>query len=189
MAKQAQRPVEVPDKVSVSFAEGTLSISGPLGKTDLDVPPVLRIDVGEGRITIRPVDGERLDKKVRHALKGMPGLYRSLISRRIEAVTTGFAKTLNVVGVGYQVEVKEQVVSLKVGFSCPVEVPIPEGITVKTERGGVVIVSGLDPEAVGNFSARLRAVRPPEPYGGKGIRYADEYVRRKVTKTAAGAAG
>lgn len=189
MAKQAKRPVEVPEGVKVSLDGRVLGMAGPVGKMALELPAFLTIDLAEGKILVSCSGEHReLPRKMQRNLDGLTGLYRALIKNRLASVKDGVSRVLNISGVGYQANVKGKTLELKVGFSHPVEMDIPEGVAVKVERS-VITVSGVDPLLVGDFAARTRAVRPPEPYGGKGIRYADEYVRRKVSKTAAGAAG
>ena len=187
MAKQARRPVDIPDGTKLALNGTILEISGPKGRVDLPMPDCIKPVIRDKSVLFEFTRGASAYKVERkHA--GMLGLYRSLVKNRLHSVSVGVEKTLNVVGVGFQSEVKGKGLDLKVGFSHLVRVPIPDGITVKAEKN-VITVSGFDPAAVGDFAARVRAVRPPEPYGGKGIRYADEYVRHKVGKAAGAGAG
>lgn len=187
MAKQAKRPVAIPAGVKVEQDGRQVRLTGPVGSLALDLPPYLHLEVsGDAlQVSCRAGEGE-VPRKLLRSLDGVTGLYRSLIKNRLESVQKGTQKVLNISGVGFAADVKGDNLELKIGFSHPVVLAIPEGISVKTERGSLT-VSGVDPLTVGDFAARVRAARPPEPYGGKGIRYADEYVRRKVSKTAGAA--
>ncbi|MFA5393125.1 MAG: 50S ribosomal protein L6 [Candidatus Ratteibacteria bacterium] len=188
MAKLGKRLIKVPEGVKISLESGSLNLVGPAGKLSVIIPPTLSVVVDKEQIKVNcAVMGQGLAKKSARKLEGVRGLIRSLINSRLNAVKNGCLKKLEVIGVGYQAEVKGKELVLKVGFSHPVPLLIPEGVKVKVEKI-LVTVSGFNPETVGDFAARIRAVKPPEPYGGKGIRYQGEYVRHKVGKTA-GAAG
>jgi len=188
MAKLGKRPIAIPEGVKVSLEAGSLNLVGPEGKLSVTIPPTLSVMLDKERIKVNCAVTERgLTKKSERKLEGIRGLIRSLISSRLNAVKNGCLKKLEVIGVGYLAEVKGKELVLKVGFSHPVKLIIPEGVKIKVEKI-IVSISGFNPETVGDFAARIRAVKPPEPYGGKGIRYQGEYVRHKVGKTA-GAAG
>ncbi|HNS49283.1 MAG TPA: 50S ribosomal protein L6 [bacterium] len=188
MAKQGKRPVRIPDGVKASLEGTVLKMSGPMGNLGLEVPPVLSVVLEKGsiRVDFRSAagNGERKNETENESLRS---LYRALINSRMKAVKEGITKQLEVIGVGYQAELKGKNLVLKIGFSHPVSVPVPSEIKVKVEKN-LITLAGSDPQQVGDFAARVRGVRPPEPYGGKGIRYQGEYVRQKVGKTA-GATG
>ncbi|MFH2068137.1 MAG: 50S ribosomal protein L6 [Candidatus Omnitrophota bacterium] len=188
MAKLGKRTITIPEGVKVSLEAGRLNLAGPEGKLSVEIPPALSVVLDKERIRVNcAVTGQGLAKKTKRKLEGVRGLVRSLINSRLSAVKNGCLKKLEVIGVGYGAEVKGKELVLKVGFSHPVQFTIPEGVKVKVEKI-LVSISGVNPETVGDFAARIRTVKPPEPYGGKGIRYQGEYVRHKVGKTA-GAAG
>ena len=188
MAKLGKRPIKIPEGVKVSLENGSVNLSGPEGKLSVAVPSTLSVVLEKEQLRVNCNVADRgLAKKAEHKLESIRGLIRSLISSRLNAVKAGCLKKLEVIGVGYQAEVKGKELILKVGFSHPVRFAIPEGVKVKVEKV-LISISGSNPETVGDFAARVRAVKPPEPYGGKGIRYQGEYVRHKVGK-AAGAAG
>jgi large subunit ribosomal protein L6 len=188
MAKQGKRPIIIPEGVKVSQDGASINLVGPEGKLSVVLPSTLSVVLEKERIRVNcAVTDQDLAKKAERKLESIRGLFRALISSRLSAVKAGCLKKLEVVGVGYQAEVKGKDLVLKVGFSHSVRFMIPQGVKVKVEKS-LITISGFDPEMVGDFAARIRAARPPEPYGGKGIRYQGEYVRHKVGK-AAGAAG
>ncbi|MCX5642601.1 MAG: 50S ribosomal protein L6 [Candidatus Omnitrophica bacterium] len=188
MAKLGKRPITIPEGVKVSLETGVLNMVGPAGKLSVAIPPTLLVVLDKEKIRVNcAVMAQGFAKKAERKLEGVRGLIRSLINSRLVAVKNGCLKKLEVIGVGYQAEVKGKELVLKVGFSHPIKLVIPEGIKVVVEKI-LITISGVNPEIVGNFAARIRLVKPPEPYGGKGIRYQGEYVRHKVGKTA-GAAG
>ncbi len=188
MAKLGKRTIRIPEGVKVYLEGSAVRLEGPEGKLTLAIPPSLSVVLDKERVKVAfSSETLNLNTKIQRKLEALRGLFYSLLNSRIRSVKESFTKGLEIVGVGYQAEVKGKTLVLKVGFSHPVSLSIPEGIKVKTEKN-IISVSGCNPEEVGNFAARIRAVRPPEPYGGKGIRYQGEYVRHKVGK-AAGAAG
>lgn len=188
MAKLGKRPITIPEGVKVSLEAGSLNLVGPEGRLSVTIPPTILVALDKERIRVNYVIADQgLAKKAERKLEGVRGMVRSIINSRLNAVKNGCLKKLEVNGVGYQAEVKGKELVLKVGFSHPVRLAIPEGVKVKVEKI-LINISGFNPDTVGDFAAQVRAVKPPEPYGGKGIRYQGEYVRHKVGK-AAGAAG
>jgi large subunit ribosomal protein L6 len=152
-------------------------VNGPLGELSQQVPPRMKIEQDNGTITVtRPT--ERGDDRALH------GLTRTLIANMVEGVTSGFSKRLEIQGVGYRASLRGVDLELNVGFSHPVVLKAPQGITFEVPTPTEVIVKGIDKQQVGQIAAEVRKVRPPEPYKGKGIRYEGEYVRRKVGKRA-----
>jgi large subunit ribosomal protein L6 len=183
MSRIGKLPIELKQGVSVDVSKGNLvSVKGPRGELFVQIDPDLAVRVDGGEIVVeRPTDQQR------H--RAMHGLYRSLIDNAVIGVTEGFRKQLEVIGVGYRAEVKSGVLELALGFSHPIYFLPPEDVTVSavTERGKnpVITIEGSDKQMVGQVAAKIRGLRPPEPYKGKGVRYVDEYVRRKAGKTAA----
>jgi large subunit ribosomal protein L6 len=179
MSRIGRLPVSIPSDVEVSVSDGRLLVKR--GKTTLEqqVAPHTRIEIGEGSATVHR-DGDESAARAAH------GLMRSLLANMVHGVTQGFSKGLDLIGVGYRAEVQGKDVKLSVGFSQPKLLPIPEGIEVVAESPTRLVVKGPDKQRVGQFAAEIRAVRPPEPYKGKGIRYVDERVRRKVGKAGVG---
>jgi large subunit ribosomal protein L6 len=178
MSRIGRRPIEIPSGVSVDVsAGGRVKVAGPLGELEQQVPVRMRIAQAEGELTIsRPSD--------RGPDRALHGLTRTLIANMVEGVTKGFEKHLEIQGVGYRAQLKGQELELAVGFSHTVTVAPRQGISFEVPVPTQIVVRGTDKQMVGQTAAEIRKVRPPEPYKGKGIRYRDEYVRRKVGKRA-----
>jgi large subunit ribosomal protein L6 len=177
MSRIGNKPVQIPDGVTVSVGEGRVSVNGPKGELSQELNREMKVEVSGDTLTVeRPTDrGEH---------RALHGLTRSLIANMVEGVTEGYSKKLEIQGVGYRARLSGKALDLNVGFSHPVSVPAPEGIEYEVPQPTEVIVRGIDKQLVGEMAARIRRVRPPEPYKGKGIRYEGEYVRRKVGKRA-----
>jgi large subunit ribosomal protein L6 len=177
MSRIGKQPIELPASVSVSLSPGRVMVNGPLGELTQDVPARMQIDQNDGTITVtRPT--ERGDDRALH------GLTRTLIANMVEGVTKGFEKRLELQGVGYRAAMQGTDLRLDVGYSHPVVIKAPQGITFEVPSQTEVVVKGVNKQQVGQLAAEVRKVRPPEPYKGKGIRYQGEYVRRKVGKRA-----
>ncbi len=176
MSRIGKRPIPVPAKVTVTIEGQTVAVQGPKGNLSRTLPPEVEILL-EGETVLVNRRNDSRPARQRH------GLCRTLIANMVEGVSTGFTRKLEIQGVGYRAAVQGKVLNLAMGYSHPVNIEPPEGITFLVEGTTNVTVSGIDKEIVGNTAARIRAVRPPEPYKGKGIRYAGEVVRRKVGKT------
>lgn len=176
MSRIGKQPIAVPAKVQVKIDGAKISIKGPKGELSRELPSEVSVSQEGDTLTVSRQDDSRVCRQ-------MHGLSRSLVSNMVEGVSKGFERKLQLQGVGYRAQVKGKDLVLNVGYSHPVEIPPPDGVQFAIEEKGVVIViSGYDKEVVGNISAQIRAVRPPEPYKGKGIRYSDEVVRRKAGK-------
>jgi large subunit ribosomal protein L6 len=177
VSRIGKQPIELPAGVSVSISPGRVMVNGPLGELAQQVPQRITIEQSDGEIVVtRPT--ERGEDRALH------GLTRSLVANMVEGVTKGFEKALEIQGVGYRASMRGADLELNVGYSHPVVMKAPDGITFDVPVPTQVIVKGIDKQRVGQVAAEIRAVRPPEPYKGKGIRYAGEYVRRKVGKRA-----
>jgi large subunit ribosomal protein L6 len=177
MSRIGKQPIEIPGGVNVSILSGRVMVNGPLGELTQEVPARMKIEQENGQITVaRPTD--RGDDRALH------GLTRSLIANMVEGVTKGFEKRLELQGVGYRAAMQGADLRLDVGFSHPVVMKAPQGITFEVPTPTEIVVKGVDKQQVGQTAAEVRKVRPPEPYKGKGIRYTGEYVRRKVGKRA-----
>jgi large subunit ribosomal protein L6 len=177
MSRIGKQPIELPASVNVSLSPGRVMVNGPLGELTQDVPARMQIEQAEGTITVkRPT--ERGDDRALH------GLTRTLIANMVEGVTKGFEKRLELQGVGYRAAMQGTDLRLDVGYSHPVVIKAPQGITFEVPVPTEVVVKGVAKQQVGQIAAEIRKVRPPEPYKGKGIRYQGEYVRRKVGKRA-----
>ena len=178
MSRIGRQPIEIPSGVTVEVsAGGNVTVTGPLGTLEQRVPARMEIAQEDGVVTVtRPT--ERGEDRALH------GLTRTLIANMVEGVTKGFEKQLEIQGVGYRAQLKGSELELAVGFSHPVTIAPREGISFEVPQPTQVIVKGTNKQQVGQTAAEVRQVRPPEPYKGKGIRYRDEYVRRKVGKRA-----
>jgi large subunit ribosomal protein L6 len=170
-------PIRIPDGVSLTVDSDKVTVKGNKGELSQEYRASdVRINLDDKICTV-----ER--KNESKQAKAMHGLYRKLIHNMVVGVTEGFAKVLLVNGVGYRAELRNDVLVLNLGYSNPIEYPVPEGISVTVEGNNRIVVSGTDRQLVGRISAEIRGLRPPEPYKGKGIRYENEYVRRKIGKT------
>jgi large subunit ribosomal protein L6 len=178
MSRIGKKPIEIPQGVEVTVEDMLLTARGPLGTLAYTVPSGVSVDIHESTIMVK-----RATDQKRH--RALHGLVRSLVNNMVIGVSTGFSKTLEIVGIGYRAKKEGDVLNLAVGYSQPVNFPIPEGITIDVEGQNKVIVKGIDKQLVGQVAADIRNIRKPEPYKGKGIRYSDEVVRRKVGKSGA----
>jgi large subunit ribosomal protein L6 len=177
MSRIGKSPIPVPAGVSVSISPGRVMVNGPLGELSQPVPQRMKVEESDGQLLVtRPT--ERGEDRALH------GLTRTLVANMVEGVTKGFTKTLEIQGVGYRASLRGADLELNVGFSHAVVKKAPAGITFEVPAPNQVVVKGIDKQKVGQVAAEIRAVRPPEPYKGKGIRYEGEYVRRKVGKRA-----
>ncbi len=178
MSRVGKQPIGIPDGVTVSVEGGEVMAKGPKGTLRCAVPDGIGAKIEEGKLVFeRPDDTKQA--RSRH------GLARALANNMVVGVSAGFAKQLQIEGVGYRADVKGKVLNLLLGFSHPVAMDIPEGLTVKVESNTTLNIEGADKQVVGQFAADIRSLRPPEPYKGKGIRYHDEHIRRKVGKAGA----
>jgi large subunit ribosomal protein L6 len=183
MSRIGKLPIETGNNVTVTVAQNNLvTVKGPKGEQTLYVDPDISVQVDNGEVAVtRPTDQKR------H--RSLHGLYRSLIANMVTGVSEGYKKELEVIGVGYRAAVNNGILELALGFSHPIYFLPPKGVTVDvdTKRGknAIIIVEGSDKQMVGQVAAKIRGLRPPEPYKGKGVRYTDEFVRRKAGKTAA----
>ncbi len=183
MSRVGKSPIPVSQKVTVNIASNNLvTVKGPKGEQSLQVDPDISLKLEDGELVLtRPTEQKR------H--KAMHGLYRSLLNNMVTGVLDGFKKELEVIGVGFRANMQGNVLELALGFSHPIYFVPPDGIdiSVDTKRGKntFILVEGIDIQMVGQVAAKIRSLRPPEPYKGKGVRYTDEFVRRKAGKTAA----
>ncbi len=177
MSRIAKNAIQIPDKCTVSTTEGVLTVTGPLGTLTKSVHPLVTIAVSGNEVAVHPVNTTKLSRS-------LWGTYASHIKNMLSGVRQKFVKKLELQGIGYRVEMQGKQLKFLVGFSHPVLVTVPEGLEVVVEKNTITI-SGIDKEAVGQFAANVRAIKKPEPYKGKGIRYEGEYVREKQGKKAA----
>lgn len=177
MSRIGKMPINIPDKVKVEIKDGILNAKGPLGELSTRIPEEIKYNLDNNIITF---SRNSEDKKVR----ALHGLTRALCYNVITGVINGFTKTLQLEGVGYKTEMREDKLQINIGFSHPMLIIPPKGIKFETPNANTIKISGPDKQVVGQVSAKIREIRPPEPYKGKGIRYEGEYIRRKAGKTA-----
>jgi large subunit ribosomal protein L6 len=175
MSRVGKSPVAVPKDVDVAIKEDQINVKGKGGALSLALNPLVKVSSDSGKLTFVPVDESR-------EANAMSGTMRQLVNNMVLGVTKGFEKKLNLVGVGFRAAAQGNKLNLAIGFSHPVNIEMPQGITVATPAPTEIIVKGADRQRVGQIAAEIRAVRPPEPYKGKGIRYSDEKVVIKETK-------
>jgi large subunit ribosomal protein L6 len=180
MSRIGKKPLAIPDKVKVSVADHTVNVEGPLGKLSWQFRPEIAIKVEDSGKEVRVSRGDES-----RTARALHGLTRALLRNMIEGVTKGYEKKLEIQGVGYIAAIQQGVLQLRVGFANEIEKPIPAGLQVTCPDQTHVVIKGIDKQTVGQFAAEVRAVRKPEPYKGKGIRYDGEVVRRKAGKTQA----
>jgi large subunit ribosomal protein L6 len=177
MSRVVRQPIPVPANVNIAIDPGRVMVNGPLGELTQQVPTRITIERRDDELVVtRPTD--------RGEDRALHGLTRSLVANMVEGVTKGFEKKLEIQGVGYRAALKGTALELNVGYSHPVVIDAPQGITFEVPAPTQISVRGVDKQQVGEIAAEIRKVRPPEPYKGKGIRYEGEYVRRKVGKRA-----
>ena len=175
MSRIGKMPVQIPDGIKIEYKSGSVTVEGPKGKLSQDVQPEVSIEIKDG---VAEITRKNESKRA----KALHGLYRKLLSNMVVGVTTGFTKSLVINGVGYRAEVQGEVLVLNLGYSNPIEFQIPGDLSITCEGNNKIIVSGIDRQRVGQVSADIRSLRPPEPYKGKGIKYEDEMIRRKIGK-------
>jgi len=175
MSRIGKKPVVLPNGVTASVVGKTVKVKGPKGELSVTLVEEVDASIGPHGIDVTPrKDMERADQ--------MWGLSRTLVNNLVQGVTNGFSEKLEIQGVGYRAAVQGKNLNLQLGFSHDVAYPIPDGITIVAEKPTMLTVSGIDKQLVGQVAAEIRGYRPPEPYKGKGVRYAGEYVRRKEGK-------
>lgn len=175
MSRVGKQPVALPSGVEVTIDEMKIVVKGPKGVLSRELHPLVKVSQDGGQIIVTVVDDSL-------KARGLWGLFRSLIANMVTGVSKGYSKVLEINGVGYRAEVSGGNLKMALGFSHPVEFKLPEGIIASVEKNTVITLSGIDNELLGQTAATIRAFRPPEPYKGKGIKYAEETIRRKVGK-------
>ncbi len=177
MSRIGKKPISFAKNVKISQSADMIKVEGPKGTLSSKLPEGINIKINEGSISV-----ERKSEEL--AVRSYHGLIRTLIDNMVKGVTTGFEKKLEISGVGYRAEATDKSLKFILGFSSPVQYDIPKGIDVKVDKQVSIVVSGIDKELVGRVAAEIRSLRKPEPYKGKGIKYADEYIKRKAGKSA-----
>ncbi|NGX57059.1 MAG: 50S ribosomal protein L6 [Candidatus Anoxychlamydiales bacterium] len=178
MSRLGKTPINILKNVEVKvMPEKSISVKGPKGTIELGLKKGIMVEVKDSKVIVSISEKEKIPKADH-------GLYRALINNLIIGAGVGFKKELSLIGVGFRAAVKGKKLDLQVGFSHPTDIDIPEGIDVAVVKSVEITISGIDKQKVGHFAARVRSIKPPEPYKGKGIRYKDEYVRKKAGKSA-----
>ncbi len=176
MSRIGKLPVQIPGGVKIALQGINIKVEGPKGKLQRDLPEKVNIAVESDAVVVTPLSPDAKDRSVQ-------GLTRTLVANMVEGVTNGFEKILEISGVGYRADLKGDVLNLALGYSHPIEYKLPQGISAEVEKQTKIIVRGIDKELVGATAAKIRSFREPEPYKGKGIKYADERIIRKAGKT------
>lgn len=184
MSRIGKLPIKIPSNVEVIINDDSVFVKGEKGELRQPFHPAMVVTREDGSILVRPSESRDTDRKLSKEISAIWGLTRALIFNTVLGVSEGYEKKLEMEGVGYKVQLAGKNLIFSLGFSHPVELPIPEGIKINIE-GNIITVLGLDKQLVGQFAARIRALKKPEPYKGKGIRYQGEHIRRKVGKKAA----
>jgi large subunit ribosomal protein L6 len=178
MSRIGKLPIAIPKGVEVALSEGEVSVKGPKGAQSCEIPPHVAISNEDGQLVVRP-EGDA------QTSRAMQGLARTLVANMITGVSTGFSRALEINGTGYTVEAKDGYIVFNLGYSHPIYYELPEGVeaTFEPKSKTKITVSGINKQAVGSAAAKIRSFRPPEPYKGKGVKYADEVIRRKEGKS------
>jgi large subunit ribosomal protein L6 len=176
MSRIGKLPIEIPAGVKVNLADNVLTVTGPKGELSRSIIDLVSIEIAGSVLSVRRVD-DGLKARSAH------GLTRTLVSNMVTGVTKGFERALEINGVGYRAELKGDVLNLSLGYSHPINFPLPSGISVEVDKMTKLLVKGIDKELVGQTAAKIRSFRSPEPYKGKGVKYADEVILRKAGKT------
>jgi large subunit ribosomal protein L6 len=178
MAGVGRTPLPIPDKVKISTSDGKVTVQGPKGSLDFTCPAKTQVQVSEKTLSVLCLDESR-------EVRALQGLTRKMLANMCEGVSKGFTRTLEINGVGYRAEQKgNALIQFTLGYSHPIYFQLPPGIQAKVERQTVVTLEGIDKQLLGEVTAAIRRLRPPEPYKGKGVKYAEEKIRRKAGKTA-----
>lgn len=178
MSRIGKKPITIPKDVKVQIQDGYIYVEGPKGKLNRPLSHRINLEVKDDLLFVKRVSDIKFDR-------ALHGLTRTLIFNMIKGVTEGYTKELEIIGVGFRAQVQGNNLNMQLGFSHPVNFPIPEGIKIETPKQTQIVVRGVDKEKVNEIASEIRAVYPPEPYKGKGVRYAGEYVKKKVGKAQA----
>uniref|UniRef100_A0A832MPV0 Large ribosomal subunit protein uL6 n=1 Tax=Pseudothermotoga hypogea TaxID=57487 RepID=A0A832MPV0_9THEM len=184
MSKLGKKPIVIPTGVDVKLESDTITVKGPKGTLSQKLSPYVKIEIEDGKIWVRQNEERMIRKSFRRILRMFQGTYWSLIRNMIDGVTKGFEKQLEIVGIGYRAQAQGNKLTLQVGYTHPVVLEAPAGVSVETPSPNLIVVRGADKQKVGQFAANIRSYREVNVYTGKGIKYRDEVVRRKEGKKA-----
>jgi large subunit ribosomal protein L6 len=182
MSRIGKLPINVPDGVKVELAGDVVRVAGPKGKLQTQLPKGVKVDLADGTVLVKRV-AETREARAAH------GLAQRLVANMVHGVSTGFSRTLEIIGVGYRAEARGQALQLSLGFSHPILFQLPPGVQGKVDKQTVITLESTDRQLLGETAAQIRRLRPPEPYKGKGVKYSDETIRRKAGKAAASGGG
>jgi large subunit ribosomal protein L6 len=182
MSRIGKAPISVPKGVEVNLSGTSITVKGPKGELARELHPNVTVERGDGEIRVKRSSDSPFDRSLH-------GLTRSLVNNMIRGVVNGFEKRLTLEGVGYRFQIQGKTLNLTLGYSHPIDFPLPEGITAEPGQKNEIVIKGIDKEKVGQVAADIRDLRPPEPYKGKGIRYSDEVIKKKPGKAAGAGAG
>jgi large subunit ribosomal protein L6 len=176
MSRVGKKPIPIPHKTRVTFKDGFLLVEGEKGRLERTIHPSVDLTIENNAIYVTPKGNSR-------PILALQGMTRSLVANMVTGVSAGFVRILEINGIGYRAEVSGKQIVFNLGYSHPVQYDIPTGISVTVEKNNVVKLSGIDKEALGHMAASIRSIRPPEPYKGKGVKYAEERIQRKAGKS------
>ena len=176
MSRVGKKPIPIPEKTEISFKDRTIVVKGLKGTLTRPIHPAVDLNIQDGLISVLTIKEDR-------SSRAFQGLTRSLVANMIHGVNEGFERVLEINGIGYRAELRGNAIVFNLGYSQPVNFDLPEGITASIDRNTIIKLGGIDKEALGQTAAAIRKLRPPEPYKGKGIKYAEEFIRKKAGKT------
>jgi large subunit ribosomal protein L6 len=176
MSRVGKKPIPIPEKTKVTLKGNTITVQGNKGTLSREVHLGVKLEVSDSEIAVKIPSEDRISR-------ALQGLTRSLVSNMVTGVSTGFERVLEINGIGYRAEAKGKRILFNLGYSHPIDFPLPEGISVNIDKNTIVKLSGIDKELLGLTAASIRQLRPPEPYKGKGIKYKEEHIQRKAGKT------
>lgn len=176
MSRVGKKPIAIPEKVNVTYQSGELSVQGQKGRLSRSIHPAVTIKIEDGVLSVESLKSDK-------SSQALQGLTRSLVMNMVTGVDSGFARVLEINGIGYRAELKGRNLVLTLGYSHTINFALPDGISAAVERNNVIRLEGIDKEVLGQTAASIRRLRPPEPYKGKGIKFAEEHIRRKAGKT------
>ncbi|MEW6671140.1 MAG: 50S ribosomal protein L6 [Thermodesulfobacteriota bacterium] len=176
MSRVGKKPIQIPDKTEISFKNRLLTVKGGKGSLTRSIHPAVDLKIESGILNITMLTDDR-------SSRAFQGLTRSLVANMIKGVNKGFERILEINGIGYRAEIKGKSIVFNLGYSHPINFDLPEGVSANVERNTLIKLSGIDKELLGHTAAAIRQLRPPEPYKGKGIKYAEEIIRKKAGKT------
>ncbi|NNG01028.1 MAG: 50S ribosomal protein L6 [Desulfobacteraceae bacterium] len=176
MSRVGKKPIQIPEKTTVTLANAVLTVKGAKGTLTRSIHPTVKLDISDSAIQVNIPDQDRKTRAIQ-------GLTRSLVANMVIGVSSGFERILEINGIGYRAEVKGKSIVFNLGYSNPINFDLPDGIDAQVDKNTIVKLSGINKEMLGQTAASIRSLRPPEPYKGKGIKYAEEYIQKKAGKT------